>query len=1385
VEVQKNLGRFTPWEPGNKESEGVDFFANRYANQLQAKFPTATLELYLNGDVCGNFKPQTDVDLSVFRRTTAVVIHDDDSRHCSESEVTQQDLTHPIIESVEEPKVCSYIFHVCPPSPPEPEEDDNLEQLDSKKNAAPITESDADELNQTMNQIHNVMHAYLHETSADAHQKANPDRTTSLHVGLPPLPKSRIQANVDLIQEMFTHAYDSYMYHAYPASEIKPITCKPAVFSLVKIPALTLIDALDTLVILGNYTEFARSVERLRHLDKLMREESGILVNGGLFALNQNVSVFETNIRVLGGLLSAHQLAEAFLPSKVYETDVWDEDKTVLIGREPEVICKSEEDTSTAKTAQRECTAAVSLLDECTATKAEEAAACQNQTAQFWKYDGFLLELAQDIGNRLLPAFDTRTGIPYGTVNLLSGIPKGETTIASLAGGGTLSLEMELLSRLTGYPEYGRAAKLAARALWMRRSQYNLLGKHICTNRGDWTESLSGIGSNSDSYYEYLIKHYILFPEDQDFWIQMVSAYSGVHNESRLGEWYGDVDLNRGLSTGGGAKRVFESLMAFYPGMQVLLGELTPAARSLNSFFLVREYLGFLPERFNFGFWKVDSNGGKHYLRPELLESAYFLHRATKGFQQQFRNNSNYSLDSSGWQWASDFALHTLEKSTRVECGYASLMDLSPTTTGAAGLGRESLNRNANLMDEMPSFFLSETLKYLYLTFDEDNPLHTDQDRDWVFTTEAHPIHHANPPRHANKMLKLKEQRMELMGRLRSRIQGRKATHQAESYGLIDEKWADLSKMRPYVLQLDPIARKMDEEYGKRMCAGAEHGPEFLKTSSMVEPILSPEQILYANNDLFNETQNGMNAAHLTFRKMGSSGYLSQSCPNFYMTDFLWVRALNGGATDYADAYMSSAQDTAVAGESRFYMLGAVDALALLGSGVHVSQLYDESNSCSVEERDKETATSSATSPNSSEQKGKDRFDMGEGLGNFDVSAFPGGSGFYIRHVETGETLVTTVIDDDTGKDESYVMVYSSNTATETEDIQNNDRSETKVESQPLTPLNRNAKNSDSAVPTGRSVIMADLKGNAFVCQIEVLESFFKEQDGDGGSASSLDPLAKEDEDAEEEVEDAEKVLASYPCAPALFGPTHMSILAVTGGVVVEASIRTPEADEEYGCDHLMNDNGNNDYMPMVVQNEEGHSPNSIPHSSEEQPAESDDDLIKENTDDTCLNRVVQLLHRGVCTFQEKALSQKKVFNAEAVIVINSEPDELFVMSGGGTDDPDYLDNNNFPATVLVTGSDGKAILDITGSFQPNEESELRLRVSLLKDKSRIVESGKMLAVKGNDYWPAVRVNSDALQVFASGGWGVHAVQKNEKSKAEALEWQLYVMRHELQPESP
>ena len=43
------------------------------------------------------------------------------------------------------------------------------------------------------------------------------------------------------------------------------------------------------------------------------------------------------------------------------------------------------------------------------------------------RYQGRMLELAHDLGKRLLPAFETPTGIPYSRVNLRRGVEKGES----------------------------------------------------------------------------------------------------------------------------------------------------------------------------------------------------------------------------------------------------------------------------------------------------------------------------------------------------------------------------------------------------------------------------------------------------------------------------------------------------------------------------------------------------------------------------------------------------------------------------------------------------------------------------------------------------------------------------------------------------------------------------------------------------------------------------------------------------------------------------------------------------------------------------------------------------------------------------------------------
>lgn len=93
---------------------------------------------------------------------------------------------------------------------------------------------------------------------------------------------------------MFQHAYDGYLRYASDYDELRPLTCDGV--DTWGSYSLTLIDALDTLAIMGNYTEFRRVVN--------------LLENKMNFDKDINVSVFETNIRIVGGLLSAHLLSK-------------------------------------------------------------------------------------------------------------------------------------------------------------------------------------------------------------------------------------------------------------------------------------------------------------------------------------------------------------------------------------------------------------------------------------------------------------------------------------------------------------------------------------------------------------------------------------------------------------------------------------------------------------------------------------------------------------------------------------------------------------------------------------------------------------------------------------------------------------------------------------------------------------------------------------------------------------------------------------------------------------------------------------------------------------------------------------------------------------------
>ena len=435
---------------------------------------------------------------------------------------------------------------------------------------------------------------------------------------------------MDEVKRVFYHSYDSYMLHAFPLDELAPLSCKGMRSTLTAGSMLTLVDALDTLAVIGNRTEFHRAVGLI-----LQKEND-------LFNVDDTVSVFESTIRVLGGLLSAH-----------------------LLILDPELGFRLP------------------------------------------NYDGGLLRLAVNLANRLMPAFNTRTNIPIGTVHLLSGVPHGETTEACTAAAGSLSLEFGILSVLTKNDTYGTAARQALKALHDHRSHLDLLGRHIDVESGRWTESVAGIGSNVDSVYEYYLKHYILFGDDESLeWFN--TLYRGAIQHLRLRDggrrYYHDSDMKGGNVV----RRQFGALQAFWPGLQSLTGDLTAATRTLNGFMSIWETCNFLPEDFDLQHW-APLRGGTHnsyLLRPELAESVYYAHSAT---------------GDDSWLFAGREILSSITKFTRVPCGHASVQNVETKT----------------LMDSMPSYFLSETVKYLYLLFDKDNFLNHGN---WIFSTEAHPF---------------------------------------------------------------------------------------------------------------------------------------------------------------------------------------------------------------------------------------------------------------------------------------------------------------------------------------------------------------------------------------------------------------------------------------------------------------------------------------------------------------------------------------------------------------------------------------------------------------------------------------------------------------------
>ncbi len=319
--------------------------------------------------------------------------------------------------------------------------------------------------------------------------------------------------------------------------------------------------------------------------------------------------------------------------------------------------------------------------------------------------DPRLLTLARDLGDRLLPVFSSPTGMPYVEVNLKAGAVRGDTT--NPAEIGTLMLEFGTLSRHTHDMRYARAARRAVDRLFALRSPIGLVGDAIDITTGRWVSTDSHIGGCIDSYYEYLVKASILFHDSlsRSMWDTSNTAIQrNLRDSSSAGFWYGHANMNTGLRT----QTLFGSLDAFFPAVLVLAGDVPDAKLLEESCFRMWTRYGIEPELTNYR--TMSAVSPDYHLRPEIIESAYYLYQAT--------HDDRYI--EMGEQFFNDLRTYC-----RTEAGFAELESVV----------------SKKKADMMESFFLAETLKYLYLLFAPD---HTLQFESVIFNTEAHPLKRIN-----------------------------------------------------------------------------------------------------------------------------------------------------------------------------------------------------------------------------------------------------------------------------------------------------------------------------------------------------------------------------------------------------------------------------------------------------------------------------------------------------------------------------------------------------------------------------------------------------------------------------------------------------------------
>ncbi|KAF2094197.1 putative 1,2-alpha-mannosidase [Rhizodiscina lignyota] len=352
-----------------------------------------------------------------------------------------------------------------------------------------------------------------------------------------------------------------------------------------------------------------------------------------------------------------------------------------------------------------------------------------------------LISQAVSLADSLKFAFNTPTGIPINDLWINNqSFEAGEVT-NGLATIGTLVLEWQHLSDLTGNPEYGQLTQKAESFLLNPKPASSvpfpgLTGTNVDVRTGLFQDALGSWNGGDDSAYEYYLKFFVYDSDADNYRNRWTTAADSTikhlasHPSSR-------PDLTF-LASFNGTDLIFESQhLTCFDGGNFILGGNVLGRQDYIDFGLMlvdgchdtyeSDVTGIGPEAFSWntttlpanqtafyersGFWIQD---GLYDLRPEVIESYYYAYRITRDSKYQ------------DWAWE---AFQAINATTRTNSGFSDVSNVNTPGGGQKG-------------DLQESFLFAEVMKYSYLIFAEDAEYQVDfhGENQFVFNTEAHPL---------------------------------------------------------------------------------------------------------------------------------------------------------------------------------------------------------------------------------------------------------------------------------------------------------------------------------------------------------------------------------------------------------------------------------------------------------------------------------------------------------------------------------------------------------------------------------------------------------------------------------------------------------------------